>query len=142
MSETAEFMDCSRGAVLSSEHRGKITPREEHSSRSKSLCKSPRGPISHAVSGAHLLQLPHRPRSNVLPLEQKIRFQKIRPRHRPKGTGTHSRPTRGLAEDFSQMAIVNLISGGRPTSHRKTGVSSRNTPGPHETLKESGVPDR
>ncbi|GIY02717.1 hypothetical protein CEXT_111791 [Caerostris extrusa] len=64
------------------------------------------------------------------------------PRHRPKGTGTHSRPTRGLAEDFSQMAIVNQISGGRPTLHGKTGVSSRKTPGPRRTLKESGVPDR
>ncbi|GIY85619.1 hypothetical protein CDAR_205501 [Caerostris darwini] len=60
----------------------------------------------------------------------------------PRALELPSRPSRGLAEDFSQIAIVNKISGGRPTLHGKTGISSRKTPGPRKTLKESGVSDR
>ncbi|GIY85621.1 hypothetical protein CDAR_205511 [Caerostris darwini] len=73
--------------------------------------------------------------------QQKIRFQKIFGRHRPKARNSLS-PHLGVGGGFSQMAIVNQIFGGRSTLHGKTGVSSRITPQPRKTLKESGVPDR
>ncbi|GIY02705.1 hypothetical protein CEXT_111721 [Caerostris extrusa] len=68
--------------------------------------------------------------------------RKFAQRYRPKSTETRSRPTRGWRRGFSQRAIVHQTTGGRPTSHGKTGDSNRKTPGPRKTLKESGVPDR
>ncbi|GIY02709.1 hypothetical protein CEXT_111741 [Caerostris extrusa] len=97
------------------------------------------GSISHAASGAptHL----YGP-AGMYCGEQKILFQEHSRETSPQGHRNSLSPHPGLVEDFSQMAIVNQISGGRPTLHGKTGVSSRKTPGPRKTLKESGVPDR